>query len=468
MGSSSSTKRHPRPITPQITPSVPIPPRLDQSAPVSSQPGPSAPLSSPFRWSKGPLLGRGAYGQVYKCSDLTTGEDLVVKEVRLEGGFEHAQRDISALKREILTLKTLQHKRIVRYLHTEVAADQSCVQIFMEYVPGGSLSAYLKRNGPIDEATASQYMEELTDGLMYLHAQGIIHRDIKPENILIDAEGGLKLTDFGAARRIGSAEASMAAKSLIGSPYWMAPEVAKRTGHSFPSDIWSLGCVLIEMMSGKPPWSEVSQQAIAVLKLLCDTQRPPTFPAAISLKCKSFLYRCLRLEPESRATAKELRLHPFITGEELAVEHEALLAAEEADNEPEKPDIIEDISLFDVVYDLADIPETAPKPVIQPITRIRSRQSLQKQPIEVLFETQVSAKPPPSRSPVRLLVREPQEYEDNIPGFNYNPEDVIAQTRYAERIRRRDEERRAEMAKEQQRRQREWQRELRAASEERN
>lgn len=464
MGSSSSTKRHPRPITPQITPIPPVSPRLEQSAPVSVQPAPSAQACRPFRWSKGAFLGRGAYGQVYKCQDLDSGEALVVKEVRLEGRFDQAQRDIAALKREILTLKTLQHRRIVRYLHTEVAADHSCVQIFMEYVPGGSLSAYLKRNGPIDEERASQYMEQLTDGLVYLHCQGVIHRDIKPENILIDEEGGLKFTDFGAARRIGLQEASMAAKSLIGSPYWMAPEVAKRSGHSFPSDIWSLGCVLIEIISGKPPWSEVSQQAIAVLKLLCETERPPAFPPRVSLKCKSFLYRCLRLEADSRATAQELRLHPFITGEELAVEHEALLAAEEADQEPEKPDIIEDSSLYDMVYDLADLPETGPKAVIHPITRIRSRQSLAKQPIEVVFETQMPVNPRPARSPVRLLVREPQEWEENLPGLNYSPEDVIAQTKYAEKLRRKEEERRTELQKDKQRRLREWENALKSAS----
>jgi len=464
MGSSSSTKRHPRPITPQVSLSPPLPPRLEQSAPVSMQSAPSTQSLHPFRWSKGPFLGRGAYGQVYKCQDLDSGADLVVKEVRLEGRFDQAQRDIAALKREIITLKTLQHRRIVHYLHTEVAADQTCVQIFMEYVPGGSLSAYIKRNGPIDEETASQYMEQLTDGLVYLHSQGVIHRDIKPENILIDAQGGLKLTDFGAARRIGLEEASMAAKSLIGSPYWMAPEVARRSGHSFPSDIWSLGCVLIEILSGKPPWSEVSQQAIAVLKLLCETERPPAFPSSISLKCKSFLYRCLRLEANSRATAQELRLHPFITGEELALEHENLLAAEEADKEPKKPDIIEDSSLYDMVYDLADIPETGPQAVVQPVTRIRSRQTLSKQPIEVLFESQSPANPRPSRFTVRLLVREPQEYEENLPGLNYSPEDVIAQTKYAEKLRRKEEERRRELQKDKQRRLQEWESELKAAS----
>ena len=459
MGGNSSSKRHLRPCTPQVSPSSEPEIRVEQqSAPVGAIPD-----TQSFRWEKGELIGRGAYGQVYKCRNLDTNESIVVKEVYISGGFNQIHRDVSSLKREILTLKTLHHPHIVRYLHTEVSPASDCIQIFLEYVPNGSLTELIQGKGKVGEDTARVYMQEIVEGLVYLHAQGVIHRDIKPDNILVDQHGHLKLTDFGAAKRLGREEHSMAAKSLIGSPYWMAPEVAKRIGHSFPSDIWSLGCVLIQLLSGKPPWSDTSQQAIVVLKLLSETQKLPSFPPAISLKCKSFLYRCLRLEPEKRATAEELRLHPFITGEELALEHAELLAAEDNDKEPEKPEIEEDSSLYDVVYDLAEIQETpVPKPVLQPITRVRSRQTLDKPSIEVMFERQ-ERPVQPTRSTVRLLAREEEEPADYQP-LNYNPDDVIAQTRYAQQLRWSEEAHHTDLIRERQRRQQAWERELRSTT----
>lgn len=117
---------------------------------------------------------------------------------------------------------------------------------------------------PMKEEEASKVCRELLQALKYLHGQGIVHRDLKGANILVDGQGVPKISDFGTARVLerGRAEDNIAGKcrSLKGTPYWMAPEVLKRTGHTFSADIWSLGCTLIEMLTGKPPWSGLSNK----------------------------------------------------------------------------------------------------------------------------------------------------------------------------------------------------------------
>jgi len=115
----------------------------------------------------------------------------------------------------------------------------------------------------------------MLDGLKYLHFNGIIHRDLKCANVLVDNMGVIKLSDFGASKKImqnfdheGILENETLSKTFIGSPYWMAPEVIKKIGHGKPADIWSLGCCVIEMLSEKPPWSEYGRDAKIIMKTI--------------------------------------------------------------------------------------------------------------------------------------------------------------------------------------------------------
>ncbi|KAG6494302.1 hypothetical protein ZIOFF_049326 [Zingiber officinale] len=268
-----------------------------------------------IRWRKGELIGCGAFGHVYMGMNLDSGELLAVKQVLIGkngASKEKAQAHIRELEEEVKLLKNLSHPNIVRYLGT--TREDDTLNIFLEFVPGGSISSLLGKFGSFPEAVIRMYTKQLLQGLEYLHRNGIMHRDIKGANILVDNKGCIKLADFGASKQVAKLATMNAAKSMKGTPYWMAPEVILQTGHSFSvlivisniagklsivfnclssADIWSVGCTIIEMATGKPPWSQQYQEA----------------------NSKDFLLKCLQKEPNLRSTASDLLQHPFVTNE---------------------------------------------------------------------------------------------------------------------------------------------------------
>lgn len=270
-----------------------------------------------IRWKRGDLIGQGAYGQVYECLDIDSGQLYALKHIALSGQEEKIHKAVNNLKREIANLRGLNHKAIVRYIQAEITEDHSGVDIILEFVPGGSLRQLLNKFGRFDEPIARKYIRQLLEGLDYLHGLGIIHRDVKCANLLSCTDGAIKITDFGASKRLVNSQVNEdyeVCKSLKGSPYWMAPEVARRSGHSYPADIWSVGCTLIEILTGKPPWSDVSANVREVLAIIASAVKPPKYPSGLSAECYSFLDNCLQIDPEVRATAEQLFQHPFITG----------------------------------------------------------------------------------------------------------------------------------------------------------
>jgi mitogen-activated protein kinase kinase kinase ANP1 len=134
----------------------------------------------------------------------------------------------------------------------------------------------------------------MLEGLRYLHFNGIIHRDLKCANVLVDNNGIIKLSDFGASKKIlqnfdtndNLLDNSALSKTFIGSPYWMAPEVIKKTGHGKPADIWSLGCCVIEMLTSMPPWCDHRKDAKTIMKTIIASQSPPMYPENLSNECK--------------------------------------------------------------------------------------------------------------------------------------------------------------------------------------
>lgn len=269
---------------------------------------------NPPNWKRGELIGQGAYGKVYECLNLDTGELHAVKYIEMLGTPDQILREVYYLKHEISMLQSLSHPNIIHYIYTEIDPKFTGVNILMEYVPGGSLRHLLNKLGRFEESMAALYVQQVLEGLEYLHNKGIIHRDIKAANILVSQGGLIKLADFGAAKRLGSAlfdSQEEICKSLKGSPYWMAPEVANRGGHSFSADIWSVGCLVIEMITGSAPWSSISRSVKEVLQLIVQGQRPP-IPEGLSKDCKSFIELCLRIIPSERPTASCLLRHKFL------------------------------------------------------------------------------------------------------------------------------------------------------------
>ena len=265
--------------------------------------GPIAPEEDQrrFNWQKGELLGVGAFGRVYMGLDTDTGQMLAVKQVTLGGQATSRQfiEQMRSLETEISLLRPLNHPNIVRCYGCERDKDE--LNIFLELVPGGSITSLLQKFGPFAESMVAVYTKQILTGLEYLHANRIIHRDIKGANILVDSDGVVKLADFGASKQLQNVmSATGDLHSLKGTPYWMAPEVIKQTGHGRQADIWSVGCTVIEMLTGKPPWVQFNTQVSALFHI-ASSKDPPKMPDDVSTAGSTFLLqtfaRCVTLVP---------------------------------------------------------------------------------------------------------------------------------------------------------------------------
>ena len=295
---------------------------------------------SPLAWKKGEQIGRGTYGHVHMALNQTTGELFCVKSIRVAmGGLEDISSRISALEKEISVMKRLEHPHIVRYLGTERAREDhgredgagvlsnlpNQVYIFLEYIPGGSLSRMLKQFGGFSTEIIRRYTKQILHGLVYLHNAGIIHRDVKGANVLVTETGVAKLADFGCSKQLqGAATGSMdeSLRSIRGSVPWMAPEVIKQSGAGRSADIWSLGCTVIEMATAKRPWPDLADNFSALFHVATAKCGPP-YPEVADPDLVDFLDRCFCLAPEERASADELLRHPLVAEVEDVIQLEA-------------------------------------------------------------------------------------------------------------------------------------------------
>eukprot|EP00948_MAST-09A_sp_MAST-9A-sp1_P003609 g3609.t1 len=320
-------------------------------------------------WKRGELIGKGTYGSVHMGLNQKTGELFAVKEIRiLDGGtMENAHQKCRELVREIKLMRDLQHPHIVRYLGAEIArgddydyldndggGKNNCdndvrergdkvsqmqkkytqrrrrlpmvcgkLYIFIEYVPGGSISSMLQQFGPFGEALVIRFTNQILQGVNYLHNKGILHRDIKGANVLITKAGTVKLADFGCSKQLQGVNSTSLDKSLEtlrGSIPWMAPEVIRQSSHGRKADIWSVGATVIEMLTAHHPWRKLPK-GLTGLFSIATAKEPPALPEILpadqtvpSALLLEFLYSdrgCLCIEPEKRGTAIELLQHSY-------------------------------------------------------------------------------------------------------------------------------------------------------------
>ncbi|KAG0169454.1 Suppressor of Sensor Kinase (SLN1) [Apophysomyces sp. BC1015] len=275
-----------------------------------------APSSSniSFRWQQGRFIGAGTFGSVYLAINLDTSSVMAVKEIRFPDSSSLSALH-KAIKEEMKVMEMLNHPNIVQYFGMEVHRDK--VFIFMEYCENGSLGALLDQYGRIeDEGYIADYAYQLLRGLGYLHENNIVHRDIKPDNILIDYQGQLKLSDFGAAKgqkTMGRTTVNMNVNSLAGTPMYMAPEVITGgdTGRKGSMDIWSLGCCIVQMATGRRPWSTLENEWSVMYHVV--TGHPPLPDVSqLSEDGIDFLKKCFTRNPMKRPTAGELLNHRWI------------------------------------------------------------------------------------------------------------------------------------------------------------
>lgn len=260
-------------------------------------------VSTPLEnYALGDCLGRGASAFVYKALNLSTGSTVAIKRIKVESP---SAGGIDAIMMEIDLLKNLNHPNIVKY-HGFIRSGNT-LNIILEYCENGSLTNICRKFGRFPETLVAVYIAQVLDGLAYLHDQGTIHRDIKGANILTTKDGNAKLADFGVATRINKFVNSK--NTVAGTPYWMAPEVIELNGATTAADIWSVGCTVVELLTGNPPFYNI--EPIPAMFAIVHEDQPP-LPKGISSQLQDFLMQCFRKDPLIRPTAKKLLVHPWI------------------------------------------------------------------------------------------------------------------------------------------------------------
>ncbi|KAG7293742.1 hypothetical protein NEMBOFW57_003799 [Staphylotrichum longicolle] len=259
-----------------------------------------------FRWFKGQLIGKGTFGRVYLGMNATTGEFLAVKEVDVnpkaaQGDKKKMLELVAALDREIDTMQHLDHVNIVQYLGCE--RKEMSISIFLEYISGGSIGSCLRKHGRFEEPVVASLTRQTLSGLAYLHREGILHRDLKADNILLDLDGTCKISDFGISKKTDNIYGNDKSNSMQGSVFWMAPEVvrAEFEGYSAKVDIWSMGCVVLEMFGGRRPWAK--DEAVGAMYKIANGESPP-LPDDVTITRSHFSFLDTDLYAKIRGTFK--------------------------------------------------------------------------------------------------------------------------------------------------------------------
>uniref|UniRef100_A0A6G1SJW2 non-specific serine/threonine protein kinase n=1 Tax=Aceria tosichella TaxID=561515 RepID=A0A6G1SJW2_9ACAR len=247
------------------------------------------------------LIGEGTTGKVFLATEKDSGRQVAIKIMEVT---KQQRREL--LINEVATMKYYKHPNIVKMYNSYLVDDE--LWLVLEYLEGGALTDIVTKT-TMDERQIATVCLQCLQALAFLHSEGIIHRDIKSDSILLAADGGVKLTDFGFCAQVS--EQVPRRRSLVGTPYWLSPEIISREAYGPEVDIWSMGIMVMEMVDGEPPF--YNEPPIQAMKRIRDMP-PPRLQNQnrISPDLQNFLSHMLVKDPSQRATARELLQHPFL------------------------------------------------------------------------------------------------------------------------------------------------------------
>jgi len=249
-------------------------------------------------------VGEGAAGEVFLATDCRDGQKVAIKKMPLNN------QNMKLLVTEIGIMKSSIHPNIVQYIDSFLVGET--IWVVMEFMGGGCLTEVLEQfeNGvEMTEGQIAAVCRDTLAGLAYIHTLHRIHRDIKSDNLLLGDDGSVKLADFGYAAQLTQEKRKR--NTIVGTPYWMAPELIRGQNYDQKVDMWSLGIMCMEMAEGEPPYMEFPP--LRALFLITTKGIPELKDQAKwSPEFKDFVRRCLEKEPETRPDAAEMLKHPFL------------------------------------------------------------------------------------------------------------------------------------------------------------
>lgn len=299
-------------------------------------------------------LGEGAFSKVKLAVNVKTGQKVAIKIISRENLHGKLKENF---KSEMNIMFAMDHPGIIKLIH--VMRSEKHMFLVLEYAEGGELFTQIAKNGKLDENTSRNYFQQLIDALDFMHLHNTAHRDLKPENLLLDAEGHLKVADFGLSKMSNTKDALL--KTRCGTPNYVAPEVFIAEGYQgAPADIWSSGVILYVMLTGNLPFqAKTLQELIGHISNL-DIIYPSDMPkGAIFLLQKIFV-----TDPVHRATIEQIRQDPW-----FSVNYNPILGKADLTNEltevnvketpkPKEPEVhveVDDMNAFELIAKIGSI-----------------------------------------------------------------------------------------------------------------